>query len=393
MNVSVAGISRLKQQSGNILTVTVGDALKATETSFGTNNRRKPAVWCAPTGYTMRYYSYRRAVGEIHYRNAQTGQTAVWSGVVGSGFGFNSLERFNQCMGNSLDGVTKERLKNVALIKARIKMKSSDINLGVAFAERNATARLLGDTAKRIASAFSKLKKGQVRSAMNDLGLAHGARQPRGSNVPNKWLELQYGWKPLLSDVYGACSALSRAPRSDWRVTARAQVNEDRANVTTEKGVDNARFAGVCEARATVGAFARIDAIPQNDLTMSLASLGITNPLLIGWELVPFSFVVDWAFPVGQWLDSIDALLGYGPAYSSVTSFYDAHWRERGIPYTETDGDSWKNNWEGSQRVVEVDRTASQGVPLPTLPSFKDPRSLGHMANGLALLAGAFGRR
>jgi len=340
----------------------------------------------------MRYYSYRRAVGIVKQTRKSDGREATYSGVVGES-AFNSTQNFQACVNNAFNSIYDLSLPNRALIRARIKMKQKSVDLGVAFAERNATAKLLGDTARRIARSFNNLKRGQVRAAMRELGIANSKREPRGSNVPNKWLELQYGWKPFLSDVYGASEALSKAPLSDWRVTAKAQVNSNALWTSTDKQFTNNQGLGFCVAKAERGAFVRIDALPSNDLIMSSASLGVTNPLLIAWELVPYSFVVDWALPIGQWLDSVDALLGFGPASTSSTSYVKCDWLDQGMNGTDPNGDVWTNEWTGSQRVIEVRRTASQGVPLPTFPSIKDPRSLGHMANGLALLAGAFGRR
>jgi len=339
----------------------------------------------------MRYFSQRSAQGTVDYRKGN--QTGRWEGCVGGVYVQQNV-MFNNALPNTYDSLYDPNLLQQSLIKARLKMKKADVNLGVAFAERNATARLLGDTARRIATAFRKLKKGQVRAAMRELGIANERGTPRGSNIPGKWLELQYGWKPLLSDVYGACDALSRQPDGNWRVTAKAQVKSQKVGGYFHEGFTGGRFTGSCAATAELGAFTRIDALPSNDLIMSLASLGITNPLLIAWELVPFSFVVDWSLHVGEWLDSLDSLLGYEQAMSSSSAFMRGRWTIVGTRYLDqTDGSTWDNRWKGHQDVVEVRRTASLGVPLPTFPRIRDPGSLGHMANGLALLTSSFGRR
>jgi hypothetical protein len=41
-----------------------------------------------------------------------------------------------------------------------------------------------------------------------------------------------------------------------------------------------------------------------------LESAGLVNPLSIAWELLPWSFVVDWFIPVGNTLEAMTA--GYG---------------------------------------------------------------------------------
>jgi hypothetical protein len=282
-------------------------------------------------------------------------------------------------------------LKNSALIKARNALKSTDINLGVAFAERNATARLVGDTATNLAKAYRFLRRGQTRNAMNALGISSARDEPRGGNAPQRWLELQYGWKPLLSDVYGACDALSKRSGSDWSVTAKG-----RAKSTKTVSKDYSSFFDYGRGTAVVenSAFCRIDAIPRNEALISLASLGIFNPLLIGWELVPFSFVVDWFIPVGSYLEGIDALLGYDSFSYSNSLLTKVSWEGKGLGRKDTgSGFYLDNSYFESKKIVRLDREASASVPFPRFPGFKDPRSLEHMANGLSLLATAFGRR
>lgn len=391
-NIDLPGVVRwtLPNGSGGDSSV-VSDAYSASETCVGTP-RHKPVGWVNPRSYQMTYLARRRAVGVCRNitnpNNLTLGQ--IYTGVVGgSGGRFNSDGHFSGLVTEA--GSRDLTLANLALIDARQRLKQKRVDLGVAFAERKQTARLLGDTASRMAKSFNHLKRGQVRAAMRDLGIANSRREPRGSNVPNKWLELQYGWKPLISDVFGACSALSKRPQGDWRVTSKAQRTSRRTWTAKYTSFDY----GLGGAEAERGAFVRIDALPSNDLTISLASLGITNPGLIAWELVPYSFVVDWCFPVGSWLDQLDALAGYQSYSFSSTAFTKTHWWGKGARsgVLNPQGGYYDNDYEESKTYVNVVRSVSNGVPLATFPRIKDPSSLGHMANGLALLASAFGRR
>lgn len=374
-------------------------AKRSRETTIGVS-RRKPKGFLDPTAYTFEKVRADYATGRCIYRPVLTGGLVHstgqdYRGVVGGGDSdsrFSGEDHFSSALTEAT--VKNEAgLRNMALIAVRNKLKSSDINLGVALGERKQTARLLGSNATRIGNAFRHLRGGRVRRSMDELGISSRRRQPRGGNVPSKWLELQYGWKPLLSDVYGAAKALENRPKGDWRVTAKVTKKREDTYVSQKLPKNGSNFdAHRCEARLTRSVFARIDALPQNEAIISLASLGVTNPLSIGWELVPYSFVVDWALPIGSWLESLDALLGYGQAYYSSSFLARAKWTDKGL---SGGGSSWKtiNNFTGRKRMVYLSRTVSSSVPLPSLPSFKDPRSLGHMANGLALMATAFGRR
>jgi hypothetical protein len=58
-----------------------------------------------------------------------------------------------------------------------------------------------------------------------------------------------------------------------------------------------------------------------------IASAGINNPLKAVWNAIPFSFVVDWVAPFGQWLEraAVQPFYGVWKVYDITTSV-----RERG---------------------------------------------------------------
>jgi hypothetical protein len=384
--VSIPGSCTLKNRDGFHREYEGLESKTAFETSSGAY-RRKPKGWIPPTGYSLLHRNVIKASGSLDASHPSFPTAGgVYSGVVGS-IAFNSYDHFDFTMPES--DAYDPTLVSKSQIAARLKLKGSKVDLGVAFGERKQTARLLGDTASQLAKSIVQLKHGKVRDAMRTLGLSSKKGLPRGSNVPQKWLELQYGWKPLLSDVYGAADALSKRQKSDWRITAKA--------TRSSKGERTHKFnswdLGTCRASYRASAFTRIDALPENEAVISLASLGVTNPLTIGWELLPFSFVVDWFIPIGDYLQSLDALLGYTDVYSSTSYLVKAKWVGQGengeVP--GTGGFMTKNSYLEQKTIVSLERTAQAGVPMP-MPSIKDARSLGHMANGLALLSQAFGR-
>jgi hypothetical protein len=398
-NFTVSLQGRLRYWSNTYpggLDYTPGDYRFSSEVISGVS-RRKPKGWVAPTNYSLLAREYLRPTGS----RSVSWSKSTWrkqEGCVGTttGGGSNALNWWNQCVS---EATANTRLNSsAALVAARLKLKQGKVNLGVAFAERNATARMLGDTATRIAKALRATRRGDIREAARALGILHDVKKPRGSNWTNHWLQLQYGWKPLLSDVYGAAAALSKRPKDYFRVTAKAFRSDTDQWVDlnpptgSPSGLTNDGWGYLTVADRERGVFARIDAIPDNDLVMSFTSLGLTNPLLIAWEVVPFSFVVDWAIPIGNWLDSLDAHLGYSSAYTSISYRNKTRWETNGISKSFAEYVFGANDFYGYKEVLAVDRIASSGVALPSLPRFKDPRSLGHMANGLSLLAQAFGR-
>lgn len=356
--------------------------------TFSGVSRRKPKGFIPPTPYSYLHKTVSHANGSSKILHANPAFGSIYTGKIGGGVGgrFDSEARFDSV---HAENFSDSSLANRALIKARGKLKDTSVNLGVAFAERKATARLVGDTASRLGRSYRFLRRGQIRKAMDTLGITSARNEPRGNNAPQKWLELQYGWKPLLSDVYGSVAALNKRTGSDWLVTAKATAKSS----GSRKVIFGDSEAGTVTARWEESVFVRIDALPQNEATISLVSLGITNPLLIGWELVPFSFVVDWFLPIGSYLDGLDALLGFRTYGYSSSHLSRKWWDEVGRTLNLGSGFTAVNVYEGNMRLVRLVRSTAANVPYAKFPGLKDPRSLEHMANGLSLLAAAFGRK
>jgi len=105
-----------------------------------------------------------------------------------------------------------------------------------------------------------------------------------------------------------------------------------------------------------------------------LAQIGITNPINLAWELIPYSFVIDWLIPVGKFLESLDALVG-------VSNLKVLH------------GYKIVKKFEGESRGMRglyQESTTSRGAPVGTLAFpkliYKPSESFKAVANGVALL-------
>jgi hypothetical protein len=122
---------------------------------------------------------------------------------------------------------------------------------------------------------------------------------------------------------------------------------------------------------------------------LSTASeLGLTNPLAVAWELVPFSFVVDWALPIGSFLNQIDASVGWTFVTASLTKYSKDSAKtikvSKNLPavfaYREC------NVVREMHRMSVVRAGIVSWSQLLSLPYIKNPISLTHAANALALL-------
>jgi hypothetical protein len=130
-------------------------------------------------------------------------------------------------------------------------------------------------------------------------------------------------------------------------------------------------------------------------LTQFLAQTGFTNPVNLAWEVLPYSFVLDWLLPVGPWLTTLSAYDGLSFVDGFVTRFTRQEISAM-IDYKGSfPGTYQPSTWDIAGRFgrvyIIVNRTKLTTFPSADCPQFKNPFSVTHALNGLALLEAAFG--
>lgn len=326
--------------------------------------------WLMPKPYS-RYRVVNTGVTGSH-RN-QLGKNTI--SCVGD-LGFS-----NQYPMNPID--LPSNLKNDCVIQALSRLKDQSINLGVAFAEAQQTADLIGSTASRLARAAQQIRQGKGKAALRTL------RAKSYRNIPNHWLEAQYAWKPLLGDVHGAAQELAHRELRHYRATVTGSVRvEDKGSEVWTSGLRRDQWQWI----RTASGFVRLDYIPGNTFVSAMSRAGMTNPFEIAWEKVPFSFVVDWFLPVGDWLSSFDSTLGWEFKSGTFSTLRKVDVKVRPGPPGGSFGFLY-GDYSGRHKVVQLNREVLTSSPFAARPSFKNPLSLGHMANGLSLLSSIFGGR
>lgn len=293
---------------------------------------------------------------------------------------------------------------NLAINKLRLKLKDQKVNMVQAYAESDQTMRLIGDTTKKLALTFQHLRKGQLMAAGSVLGLRVGKREAaRYSTMAKKAkdrasvenlmssgvLAVQYGIKPLISDVVGAAELY--AQKTVHEVVNTATVRHSVRTEQVQSGKTNSSYNAYMPytANASATTVVAVDVkigctfAKGNEVLHTLSQLGLTNPLLIAWELVPWSFVIDWFIPVGNYISSLDATLGldFKDGYVSTKSEM-THIRRQSVV------GGVRANTSSSYHQKTFKRTVLTSFPSSKLPEFKNPLSWQHALNGVALLVG-----
>lgn len=286
------------------------------------------------------------------------------------------------------------------------KIKDSVINIAQAFGERKQTASLLASSATRIAKAFTLLRRGNISGCINQLGAGappsrilkrfqkNRALDPL-SRASSTWLELTYGWKPLLSDVYGAAQAIAKSQNRPHYVTVRSQrIVYDQAISSRRIGHGDALLINTTDDILYV-IKKSISFEVSNTAAKTLSEAGISNPVNLGWELLPYSFVVDWFLPIGNYLGNIDATAGCAFVSGTRSARIENKKLEQasGTQHSGIDG-AWTyvGYSQGSRTELIVTRRKLLAFPGNPLPQLKNPLSLSHVTSAFSLLQLAFKR-
>lgn len=349
-----------------------------------------------PTAFKYRKYRY---LGESGYQYSETksippSNPSYGRGAVIGDFGGNAVPGHLVASQSDIDA-----LSTLASNAVLSKVKNQSVNMAQAYAEGHQTIRLVAQTAIRLASSMNNLKKGNLVQAARDLGVGVPKRanarfkksypKRQADAVSQAWLELQYGWKPLLSDVYGLSQQIAEQLN---RPTGKTVTSKKKKLIPIAYRTKTTTPASLVTETSRTGSLIvtvtySVNYTVSNPAVASAKETGLTNPLLIAWELLPFSFVADWFYPVGNFLGTLDATLGCDFNYG----FKTVHWIATSGAIRSTNGvDNYGQTINmlktDSMFDLSVERTVLNGFPSPARPAFKNPASVVHCLNALALL-------
>lgn len=258
--------------------------------------------------------------------------------------------------------------------KALQRIKNQSANLAQSLAEHRQATDMLFGAARDIVKTFHSLRSG--RAPADFIRQLRNPDTRSGRRLANRWLEYQYGWRPFMSDVDGVCRQLSKHLLDGY---PQYFTLTDEQTAPVEHSSSGRKGKG----RETVKRKVRVRFKVSNSSLKAVSEIGFTNPALLAWELIPYSFVVDWFIEVGDWLSAFDALVGVEDAKISRSYEYELEWDQTLVSsgYTKIVG-----NPNVKINVKDRVRLGVGSLTPPAYPAIGEGLSIIRAANATALL-------
>lgn len=320
--------------------------------------------------WTRQYWRQKRPfdrplpyLGGGAYRVSRVGYDSYWG---------TSLSANSAAIGGIPDEIYQDLLS-----KAYDKLKDKAFNaaqLSVSLAEMAQTTRSLRQRALQLSAFILALRQRKFLVAANILTMPEPPKKVgRIKSVAGQFLEFHLGWEQLIKDIGNSVDVLQQ-PIKNTSASAQALDQGYTEQSNWPPGPWSVGWQRTYkQVVVKVGAEFAVD----NPNLFLANSMGFVNPLSVAWELVPFSFVLDWFINVGQVISSYTDFLGLSVQNGYTTTLARYTWvGRRGDPFEELVCNGW---W--TRREL--------GINKPTLhvKRWKNP-SLTRAATAVSLLVG-----
>lgn len=300
---------------------------------------------------------------------------------------------------NGLTVLSAASGKPEALNRAYEKFKNKlteKAELGVNLAERRQAYQMILSRVIQIGRFSKHLKRMEFGKAMETLGWkelpnatpkrkintrtyarngqVHNVRWKRGAkSFANNFLEVHFGWSPLIRDIGAAVNTLQNGV-PDYKIRARGVYSYNVGSKTPPPDGYSSFKEWFCSVDLKAN-------VSVSDSNLWLANqLGFVNPLGLLWEIVPFSFVVDWFTNVGAFLSQYSDFVGLTIRQSQTTYYTKLH------DYSYHNGPTLYYPPRAYKTTVYLDR---DNLLVQRIPGISKPALLIKPFRGLSTARGA----
>lgn len=257
-----------------------------------------PFTWLQPKAYTR--VIRKKSITSATYEHPE----AVSDFNVGSG-SLNSSLTDTSWVHTGVDPIARA----AAVLSFHSDLAGSKVDIMTTLVQTKSTLSTVANAGNDFLAMFSA-SRDKKYAQLNTILASRGKRKlsPKrqrklNSLAPDKrWLELQYGWKPLIGDIRTALEEMANNKAKPVLLVARgiASYSPSRSNLSAEI------ISGLGTEKLKCYYLLKDDGSLRKAAQWNLGS----NLLLTAWELVPYSFVLDWFVPFGDLFTQVSSSKG-----------------------------------------------------------------------------------
>ena len=268
-----------------------------------------------------------------------------------------------------------------SVTKALNSLSENYIGVGADLGEAHQVIDLFSTSAARLAAGLKAFKtKRFAEFALIFSDKTKGRVSPNLNRLSDLWLEYSYGWKPLMSDLYEIYPHVVNAVYKPLFVRGYGH------------GTSSNKVAfvyDVLDVHGSVSTSSKTELIGvvTKPWLYELQQIGLVNPLSVAWELVPWSFAIDWFVPVGAALQALTSTCGLAFDGGRTTNQTKDSLEIQLITDSSHEGDGYWIEGAGQYRDIgfSFNRIPYTDFPLPRLYADTTPYSTPRALNALAL--------
>ncbi len=268
---------------------------------------------------------------------------------------------------------------NKAVDKLYDKIRGDTAGLGEDIGERNETFKLLGKLQSPIRT-FGEVTRDFARAAKKAKA---GAKSIGGA-----YLTYAFGVAPILDDIQNATDQLDKHLDS---VQTRVKVRAGNTSCFEESRVqiqgENRSMTNASD-RTEIG----VSYFVTDPALFTASKVGITNPVLTAYQLTRLSFLVDYVWNLGNYLDKCENALGFGLLFKSGYKTTSTSKSARCVWTMDFNSGFTRDTGyaHGHMAVRTKARTVLYTFPFPELPGLTNPYKPGgkRLLSMAALLTG-----